>query len=170
MQLILLTHEVKLHKLHVCCKINLPSTQQLIIHTFVQVQEGFEVLMIIFLFQIKIHLCNTTQQILKKVTKSHTKIFCSKASFMNTYTTSNNGMMQVKPMTTSMSKRQPRFFFVVAITFMSSFILTTKVMYFTITHLTRDNMETHIVFTLHNSFNILVQQLGNNMLFKMHFW
>ncbi len=141
MQLILLTHEVKNHKLYVCCKISSPSSQQLIIHTFVQVQESLELLMIIFLLQIKIYVCNTSQQILKKVTKSHTKIFYLQASFMNTYITSNNGMMQVKPMTTSMSKRQPKLFFVVAITFMSSFIFTTRVMYFTITHLTRDNMD-----------------------------
>jgi hypothetical protein len=41
MQLVLLTREIKNHNLDVCCGINPPSSQQLVIVVFMQVQERF---------------------------------------------------------------------------------------------------------------------------------
>jgi len=51
----LLAHEVKNHKLDVCCKISPPSNQQLVIVVFMHVQKCFELSCTIFLFRIKIH-------------------------------------------------------------------------------------------------------------------
>lgn len=39
MQLVMFAHEIKNHKLNVCCKINPQTSQQLVISTFMQVQE-----------------------------------------------------------------------------------------------------------------------------------
>jgi len=50
MQLILLAHQVKNHKLDICYKINPPHNQQLFIDVFVQVQECFESFYPIYFF------------------------------------------------------------------------------------------------------------------------
>jgi hypothetical protein len=50
MQLILLAHQVKNHKLDICYKINPPHNQQLFIDVFVQVQECFESFYTVYFF------------------------------------------------------------------------------------------------------------------------
>ncbi len=52
MQLVMFSHEIKNHKLNVCCKINPQTSQQLVISTFMQVQECLEVFLPMFLFQV----------------------------------------------------------------------------------------------------------------------
>jgi hypothetical protein len=52
MQLVMFAHEIKNHKLNVCCKINPQTSQQLVVSTFMQVQECLEVFLPMFLFQV----------------------------------------------------------------------------------------------------------------------
>jgi hypothetical protein len=51
--------------------------------------------------------------------------------------------MQISPITTSMSQKYWRLVFVAAIICKSSCIFTTRVLYFTKTHLARNNMSLH---------------------------
>ncbi len=73
-----------------------------------------------FFSRLKYMLYNSTQQILTKVTNSHTKVFCPCTNFISVCIAFNTGMMQIKPMIISMSQRYHMFVFATTIMFTSS--------------------------------------------------
>jgi hypothetical protein len=60
--------------------------------------------------------------------------------------------MQVMPMTTLTSHKNSKMFFVISMAWRSSFILTTKVFYFTKTLFARNNITIHLIFPLQSIF------------------
>ncbi len=90
---------------------------------------------------------NSTHHIFTTMTKSHTNVSRACINLKSARTNSNKGMMQANPITTTMSQRYWRLVFFVAIICKSLCIFTTRVLYFTKTHLSRNNMEIHLTFT-----------------------
>jgi hypothetical protein len=64
--------------------------------------------------------------------------------------------VQASPITTSMSQRYWRLVFTVATICKSSCISTTRVLYSVKTHLAKNNMDIHLIFTLRSNFGPLV--------------
>jgi hypothetical protein len=123
--------------LDICCKINQPSTQQLVIDVYVQGQEFFELFCTIFFLLIWMHVVlfyttwhvNNCYKIMYKCVTSMCKL-CK-------------CMMWVNTITTLLPHIYWRLVFVVGNICRSSFIFTIKVLYLAKTCLTRDNMEIH---------------------------
>lgn len=97
MQLVMLAHEIKNHKLNVCCKINPQTSQQLVISTFMQVQECLKCSSSCFFSKSKFILYNLTRQILTIAVKSYTYMSQVWANLMITWIASNNGLSQLNP-------------------------------------------------------------------------
>jgi hypothetical protein len=99
---------------------------------------------------------NSTQHNLTFVTKSHTNVSHACANLMNAWSAFNMGMMHINPIITSMSQRYSKFVFVSTAWFKSLFMWTTRVLYLANIYFTRDNMENHLVLTMHNNFKSLI--------------
>lgn len=81
------------------------------------------------------------------MTNFHTNVSRACINLKSARIDSNKGMMQANPITTTMSQRYWRLVFVVSIICKSLCIFTTRVLYFTKTHLSRNNMEIHLTLT-----------------------
>jgi len=112
--------------------------------------------LVYFFFKSLYNVCKIVQHIFIAPTKSHTNVSWFWANFIRSLITSNVGLMHMRPKTTSVSHKNSRVGLATSIVPRSSCIFTTRDLYSASTLLARNNIDIHLVFTLHSNLFPLV--------------